>query len=565
MCSTGQLMSDYELLSNEIDAYHVGNRTRTVALLAWFLERVWRADPDETDKAICDGGGDKGIDAILVDDETKDIVVLQSKHRENELVTQGDGDLKSFLGVEPYFAGPQGVDALLASGPNPELVRLVHRIGLRDKLESGDHTITYVFVTNATPDVSAADYLALLTAGGKSLELWSLSDLAAIARRTSVPGLLPENRTLPTPSGLILKTMPSGGKLAIALVPANELVKLPGITNLTVFDLNVRLGLGKTRINKELQATVNDPTEHEAFPAYHNGLTILTSELTTTADGTSMHLEGLSVVNGCQSLLALYANRGSLTPALELAVKVVEVPSGSALIDRITYRSNNQNPVNMRDQRANNPAQRALQAQMRERFGDELFYAIRNGEDEGAAKRVLDNRLAAQLLTAVYRQEPWAAIRKIKLFDDDYYEVFTKHVTADRLFLLDLIDQAVGARKADLRDDLGAAFASVRFTLVFLVARLLTRSEMGKQLLSDPAPWLPAREDAIRARLDEYAAEAARVVNDFVTARETDVAFDFKVTFKSRGGVLQVETEAMHIADVLQSRLGGFDFDIDPE
>ena len=97
-----------------------------------------------------------------------------------------------------------------------------------------------------------------------------------------------------------------------------------------------------------------------------------------------------------------------------------------------------------------------------------------------------------------------------------------------------------------------------------LVARLLARSATGQQLLTDPTPWLPSKEADIKARLDEYANEAVRVVNDFVKAREIDVAFDFKVTFKSRTGVLQVETEALHIADVLQSRLGGFDFDIEP-
>ncbi len=95
-------------------------------------------------------------------------------------------------------------------------------------------------------------------------------------------------------------------------------------------------------------------------------------------------------------------------------------------------------------------------------FGTKLFYAIRNGEDTGGAARVLDNRVAAQLLTAVYREQPWAAVRKAKLFDDEYYEVFTKHVTAERLYLLDLMDQAVSARQGILRPELNAAFASVR-------------------------------------------------------------------------------------------------------
>jgi hypothetical protein len=94
-----------------------------------------------------------------------------------------------------------------------------------------------------------------------------------------------------------------------ALVPANELVRLPGIGDLTLFALNVRLGLGRTRINKELARTVREEqTAHRMFPAYHNGLTLLTERLDVDDEG--LHLDGVSVVNGCQSLLAMYANQG---------------------------------------------------------------------------------------------------------------------------------------------------------------------------------------------------------------------------------------------------------------
>ena len=34
----------YEQLREEITLYHVGNRTLSTALLAWFLEAVWRLD-----------------------------------------------------------------------------------------------------------------------------------------------------------------------------------------------------------------------------------------------------------------------------------------------------------------------------------------------------------------------------------------------------------------------------------------------------------------------------------------------------------------------------------------
>lgn len=100
--------------------------------------------------------------------------------------------------------------------------------------------------------------------------------------------------------------------------------------------------------------------------------------------------------------------------------------------------------------------------------------------------------------------------------------------------------------------------------MIYLTSELLQRSELGKELVQDPAKWLPEKEGEVRTRIGEYAAEAVRTINDFVKAREQDLSFDFKVAFKSRTGVLQVAAEATHIADVIQSRVGGFDFDIDP-
>jgi hypothetical protein len=123
----------YELIATQIDPYLFGNRTSSTALLAWFLEKVWRLDAPDVDQAICDGGGDKGIDALVVDPDLQEITVFQSKHRNTATPSQGDSDLKSFVGVAAYFKNEASVDKLLASKPNPELTRLLQRHAIRDK------------------------------------------------------------------------------------------------------------------------------------------------------------------------------------------------------------------------------------------------------------------------------------------------------------------------------------------------------------------------------------------------------------------------------------------------
>lgn len=557
---------DFELLDSEARRYHVGNRTASTALLAWFLETVWRLESEEVTDSICDGGGDKGIDALEVDEDLQEITVFQSKRRANAAATQGDADLRAFVGVAAYFVDETGIDSLLASSPNEELRNLIDRLQLREKLAGRTYSVRLVFVTNALLDGAGRDYVSSYSNQSPLLDVWDRSRLAAVAERTQSLTVQDIHVTLPLASDLIREALDQGAQLAVALIPATELVRLPGIEDLSVFELNVRLGLGKTRINRELAATIKKPEEHLLFPAYHNGLTILTRGI--TVDDGELHLDGVSVVNGCQSLLALYNNRTSLTPDLRILVKIVELGESLDLVDAITYRTNNQNPVNTRDLRSTDPIQRDLQAQVREYYGDQLAYAIRSGERLEAADQ-LDNTTAAQLAMAVYLGEPWNAVRKVKLFDQEYHRVFGREIDGHKLFLLFQMNSVVHDRKADLRDDLEASFASVRFTLLHLLAKLLSTTDEGAELLANPQRWLPGALDEVRTSLGELADDVVDSVNFYVDSREEEATekaslFDPKTVFKSRSGVLPLERDVLQQARRLRRRDSSYGFSINP-
>lgn len=520
--------------------------------------------------AICDGGGDKGIDAILVDRDAKEIAVLQSKHRAKAGVTQGDADLKALRGVAPYFNGPDGVQTLLDSGPNEELTMLIHRLDLKRLLsEEEDYSVRLVMVTNATSDVSADDYLDAAQGDEPPLDLWDRDNFVEIASRTQRPELLPGGYTLVPSSEVLVEKLTEGVEMAVALVPAAELIRLPGIEDRTLFHLNVRLGLGRTRINKELGRTVEQADEHAVFPAYHNGLTLLTDALEVSEDG--VELDGVSVVNGCQSLIALHSKRNSVTPNLNLMTKVVQLGDQSSLADKITYRSNNQNPVNIRDQRANDRIQRDLQAQVQKRYGARLFYAIRRGDTSKDAAATLDNQLAAQLVVALYLEEPWNAVRKVRLFDEDYHRIFSRHLNADRLFLAHLVDQLVENRRGQLRDELNASFASVRFTIAHISAQVARQSDLGAEMFNRPERWLPAQEGQVRAELDRLVDFVVNEVNDYVEDREDEshedeaaAFFDPKVAFKSRTAIRPIERQAVRSTRPLARKDPEFLFYLEP-
>jgi len=197
-------------------------------------------------------------------------------------------------------------------------------------------------------------------------------------------------------------------------------------------------------------------------------MTLLTKGI--AIEESTLVLDGVSVVNGCQSLLALHGNRASVTDRLRLLVKVVQVDPQSDLADQITYRTNNQNLVDIRDQRSTDAIQRDLQRQVADRQGPDFAYSIRAGE-RPTATDVLDNALAAQLLMAMYVGEPWNAVRKVRLFDEDYHRIFNHTLTAGRLRLVYEVAELLDLARSDLVPQLQASFASVRFTLAYLVTR----------------------------------------------------------------------------------------------
>ena len=99
---------------------------------------------------------------------------------------------------------------------------------------------------------------------------------------------------------------------------------------------------------------------------FHNGVTIIAKELETTP--ATIDVTDYFVVNGCQSLTALYDNRNKLTADLRLLVKFIKMDPALAMADKITRFSNNQNGVKPRDFKANHPIQISIAKRIRSKL-----------------------------------------------------------------------------------------------------------------------------------------------------------------------------------------------------
>jgi hypothetical protein len=81
------------------------------------------------------------------------------------------------------------------------------------------------------------------------------------------------------------------------------------------------------------------------------------------------------------------------------------------------------------------------------------IYETRPDYSATPTKPILPNDKAAQLLCAVFTQAPWDAVKKLSLFEAEYYpRIFTKDTTAHHIVLAFMIHEAIQRAKSSFPD-----------------------------------------------------------------------------------------------------------------
>jgi hypothetical protein len=409
----------YPNILNNFAKHLAAGRTESRAFLAWFLENYYRLEDFQAQDAICDGPDDKGIDGMFVDDNFERVDLFQSKIVQNATRTLGDTQLKEFVGTLGQFSNANAVEKIAASTSNSELRSLIVNGGVLTKLRTG-YTIRGVFLTNTASDENAKAYL-------KTRPDLVLYDSDAL-RSLFIPAGPSPRMMKPVTFDLFgydsAEYKTGHARVIIAPLRSLDLVQMEGIGSGELFAWNVRQSLGRTKVNKDIERSILDVTEHPHFLLYHNGLTILCESLKQTDDKITMN--GYAVVNGCQSLTSLYERRDKLTADLRILARLIQLDPHDELVEKISHHSNNQNSISPRDLQSNSTIQRRLQSEFGKKFDEKIFYRIKRGETSDAVE-VIDNEDAGRNLLAFDREEPWSCHQTYRVF-----------MSCIRIFSLDL-------------------------------------------------------------------------------------------------------------------------------
>jgi len=174
---------------------------------------------------------------------------------------------------------------------------------------------------------------------------------------------------------------------------------------------NIRryLGLQGNRVNEGIAGTLKDQQEQSNFYFYNNGITLICDQFQHNAlqdENWLVRLSGMHIINGGQTCTTIQRTLASgllVSPKASVLVRIYELPKGEEdLVRTITYATNSQNPVDLRDLRSNDNRQKKLSLSV-----EQLGYSYKRQRSETAAKSTdITSGTAAEAVLSIWRRRP---------------------------------------------------------------------------------------------------------------------------------------------------------------
>lgn len=422
-------MSIYEKIQEEIkaDYYQQNYPNDGQRFVAWYLFNILHQDRNQAKDAITDGADDKQIDAVVVDDDTQTVYIIQGKYMQGGVV---DAEplrevLSSWMQLRDLVR--------LQTISNQRLQRKLSEVA---KAFEDEYEVCFELITTASLTISAQNdletfqkQLADISENEDFDAIITVVDESELARRyelaleTDNPQI---NYTIDLSESKFMPVGIAGTQVVIAALPLKECVKIPGIKDGSLFQKNVRQSLGSSNaVNKKIRQTILGD-KHKDFFFFHNGITAICNRLDLSNN--KLQLFGLSVVNGCQSLNTILSCSETAKKLNETYVlfRFYEIPQRDRA-DLISINTNSQSAVKPRDLRSNDKRVLNLKRAFEQKF-PQGYFITKRGEippPEKNKKFVVDLSDLGKYLIAWHSQRPNISYGETKIFDK-YFEILFK-------------------------------------------------------------------------------------------------------------------------------------------
>ncbi|MBE8233416.1 MAG: AIPR family protein [Endozoicomonadaceae bacterium] len=427
----------------ELNIVKNDDKQRSVALTVFAIKKNLGKTEEEAYECIVDGGQDQGIDGIDYD-EIKDnellITIFQSKYKQNL-----DGN-SSF----PENAIMKIKDAI------EELFKFDCEISVNKRLNEKLEEIRGFIAEGKIPS-----YTVILCNNGQRWSKEADKKIKSIKEKfagyVNFEHMGVHEFTKLAPLGSIDAKMTLTGKSThenfdfkeaiIGRLPAKKLADIMEKEGDNLLQGNIRDYLKYTKVNKDIIETLDDPEKKKDFYFLNNGITFICEDFihsATLPENRTLHLEGLQLINGGQTArtiqkIAQEKGRDYLE-GVDILVKFYKISNNEEFINNIIYATNNQNPIDLRDLKANDDRQRRLKQ------------SIDSLPDVGIAKleyrtkrpftnpNELTNAVVAEAVLAIWRMRPHQARFNTRQHFGTLYDIiFTNNLNGAQAIIAVLI------------------------------------------------------------------------------------------------------------------------------
>ena len=424
------------------------NRKKSAAFVLLCMSTWLDLTLEESADLLTDGGNDAGVDGLHVgevEDNEFLVTLFQGKYRINDLRGEAnfpENDVQKVAGTVQVLFDPSRRVAL-----NEKIAPKIEEI--RSLIHDGYIPVVRVVLCNngARWTDQADDWLtdAIKHYGDKvSFHHFNHDSIVRILQRSK------EVNAALTLSGKAIVEDMNFMRVLVGRVAVQEIQRLFNDHGDNLLERNIRryLGVHTNRVNTAIYNTLRNPDESDKFYFYNNGITAVCDRFDYNAFQQSdyqVKLKNVQVINGGQTCKTIQEtlNGDLVSAAGESAYLLIRVyqlaDTHRDLVRDITYATNSQNPVDLRDLRSNDDVQKQLALGM-----SDLGYVYKRHREEGTGgPSVITSSIVAEAVLATWRERPHQAKFRRKEHFGKLYEDIFRHLSAAQALLAALIFRTV--------------------------------------------------------------------------------------------------------------------------
>lgn len=238
-------------------------------------------------------------------------------------------------------------------------------------------------------------------------------------------------------------------RVLIGKIPVEEIKALFDSHGDLLLERNIRryLGLHENPVNSAIRSTLIDSTRRPNFYFYNNGITVTCTKFSHNAlqqGNWVVHVDDLQIINGgqtCKTIQKTLQDHPDDYSGSYVLLRLYELDSNDQdIVNEITFATNSQNPVELRDLKSNDEIQQKLELGIKA-----LGYDYKRKRDGAApGPNAITIGVAAEAMFAVWRRKPHLLkFRRSDFFRNFYNDIFRSDINAAQVVLAVLIFRMV--------------------------------------------------------------------------------------------------------------------------